>query len=252
MKTLAIIGGSGLSELDGLQQSQEVSCSTTPYGVPSAAIVRGRYAGREVLFLARHGRPHRIPPHQINYRANLWALRQAGAEAVIAVNAVGGISAIMGTGHFCVPDQLIDYSWGRVQTFFEGDLQQVTHIDFTEPYAADLRAELLHALQAEGCDFSAAGVYACTQGPRLETAAEILRLERDGCDIVGMTGMPEAALARECGIAYATICMVVNPAAGLGDLPLTQDTMRDILQREAAVVRRLLGCLLPRLGAQGL
>jgi 5'-methylthioinosine phosphorylase len=244
MKTLAIIGGSGLSELDGLQQSQEVSCSTTPYGVPSAAIVRGRYAGREVLFLARHGRPHRIPPHQINYRANLWALRQAGAEAVIAVNAVGGISAIMGTGHFCVPDQLIDYSWGRVQTFFEGDLQQVTHIDFTEPYAADLRAELLHALQAEGCDFSAAGVYACTQGPRLETAAEILRLERDGCDIVGMTGMPEAALARELGLPYACLALVVNPAAGKSAGPISLAAMEVVMHHGMATARKVLGRVL--------
>jgi len=244
MKTLAIIGGSGLSELDGLQQSQEVSCSTTPYGVPSAAIVRGRYAGREVLFLARHGRPHRIPPHQINYRANLWALQQAGAEAVIAVNAVGGISATMGTGHFCVPDQLIDYSWGRVQTFFEGDLQQVTHIDFTEPYAADLRAELLHALQAEGCDFSAAGVYACTQGPRLETAAEILRLERDGCDIVGMTGMPEAALARELGLPYACLALVVNPAAGKAAGPISLADMEVVMHDGMAAARKVLGRVL--------
>lgn len=244
MKTLAIIGGSGLSELDGLQQSQEVSCSTTPYGVPSAAIVRGRYAGREVLFLARHGRPHRIPPHQINYRANLWALQQAGAEAVIAVNAVGGISTTMGTGHFCVPDQLIDYSWGRVQTFFEGDLQQVTHIDFTEPYAADLRAELLHALQAEGCDFSAAGVYACTQGPRLETAAEILRLERDGCDIVGMTGMPEAALARELGLPYACLALVVNPAAGKAAGPISLADMEVVMHDGMAAARKVLGRVL--------
>jgi len=244
MKTLAIIGGSGLSELDGLQQSQEVSCSTTPYGVPSAAIVRGRYSGREVLFLARHGRPHRIPPHQINYRANLWALQQAGAEAVIAVNAVGGISATMGTGHFCVPDQLIDYSWGRVQTFFEGDLQQVTHIDFTEPYAADLRAELLHALQAEGCDFSAAGVYACTQGPRLETAAEILRLERDGCDIVGMTGMPEAALARELGLPYACLALVVNPAAGKAAGPISLADMEVVMHDGMTTARKVLGRVL--------
>lgn len=244
MKTLAIIGGSGLSELDGLQQSQEVSCSTTPYGVPSAAIVRGRYAGREVLFLARHGRPHRIPPHQINYRANLWALQQAGAEAVIAVNAVGGISATIDTGHFCVPDQLIDYSWGRVQTFFEGDLQQVTHIDFTEPYAADLRAELLHALQAEGCDFSAAGVYACTQGPRLETAAEILRLERDGCDIVGMTGMPEAALARELGLPYACLALVVNPAAGKAAGPISLADMEVVMHDGMTTARKVLGRVL--------
>jgi len=171
-------------------------------------------------------------------------LQQAGAEAVIAVNAVGGISTTMGTGHFCVPDQLIDYSWGRVQTFFEGDLQQVTHIDFTEPYAADLRAELLQALQAEGCDFSAAGVYACTQGPRLETAAEILRLERDGCDIVGMTGMPEAALARELGLPYACLALVVNPAAGKSAGPISLAAMEVVMHHGMATARKVLGRVL--------
>ena len=243
MKTLAIIGGSGLTELDGLGPCEEINIAT-PYGSPSAAIVRGRYAGREVLFLARHGRPHRIPPHQINYRANLWALQQAGAEAVIAVNAVGGINSTMGTGHFCVPDQNTDYSWGRVQTFFEGDLEQVTHIDFTEPYSADLRAALLQTLQVEGCDFSSSGVYACTQGPRLETAAEILRLQRDGCDIVGMTGMPEAALARELDLPYACMALVINPAAGKTAGPISladmEVAMRDGMARARKVLARVL------------
>lgn len=243
MNTLAIIGGSGLTELDGLSQGEEISLDT-PYGAPSAPVVRGRYAGREVLFLARHGRPHRIPPHQINYRANLWALQQAGAEAVIAVNAVGGINTAMGTGHFCVPDQLIDYSWGRVQTFFEGDLEQVTHIDFTEPYAADLRARLIKMLQAEGCSFSASGVYACTQGPRLETAAEILRLQRDGCDIVGMTGMPEAALARELGLPYACLALVVNPAAGKAAGPISMAEMEVAMHAGMGQARSVLARLL--------
>jgi 5'-methylthioinosine phosphorylase len=243
MKTLAIIGGSGLTELDGLGPCEEINIAT-PYGAPSAAIVRGRYDGREVLFLARHGRPHRIPPHQINYRANLWALQQAGAEAVIAVNAVGGISSAMGTGHFCVPDQLIDYSWGRVQTFFEGDLEQVTHIDFTEPYSGDLRSTLLQALQAEGCDFSGSGVYACTQGPRLETAAEIRRLQRDGCDIVGMTGMPEAALARESGLAYACLALVINPAAGMAAGPISLADMEVAMRDGMATARKVLARVL--------
>ncbi len=243
MTTLAIIGGSGLTELDGLSQGEEISLDT-PYGAPSAPVVRGRYGGREVLFLARHGRPHRIPPHQINYRANLWALQQAGAEAVIAVNAVGGINTAMGTGHFCVPDQLIDYSWGRVQTFFEGDLEQVTHIDFTEPYAADLRARLIKMLQAEGCSFSASGVYACTQGPRLETAAEILRLQRDGCDIVGMTGMPEAALARELGLPYACLALVVNPAAGKAAGPISMAEMEVAMHAGMGQARSVLARLL--------
>ncbi len=213
MTVYAIIGGTGLTQLEGLTIRQALSLDT-PYGAPSADILRGEYAGREVLFLARHGHPHRIAPHQINYRANLWALKEAGAEAILAVNAVGGIHPAMGTGHFCVPHQLIDYSWGREHSFFAGDLEQVTHIDFSHPYDAGLRERLIAALTAERCGFSGHGVYACTQGPRLETVAEIARLERDGCDIVGMTGMPEAALARELALPYACLALVVNPAAG--------------------------------------
>ncbi|VTM09395.1 5'-methylthioadenosine phosphorylase [Pseudomonas aeruginosa] len=167
-----------------------------------------------MLFLARHGHPHRFPPHQVNYRANLWALKQAGAEAVIAVNAVGGIHAAMGTGHLCVPHQLIDYTSGREHTYFAGDIEQVTHIDFSHPYDEPLRQRLIEALRALGLEHSSHGVYACTQGPRLETVAEIARLERDGNDIVGMTGMPEAALARELDLPYACLALVVNPAAG--------------------------------------
>lgn len=213
MTVYAIIGGTGLTRLDGLTIKAALHIDT-PYGAPSAAVLRGDYAGREVLFLARHGHPHRIPPHQINYRANLWALRDAGATEIIAVNAVGGIHSAMGTGHFCLPHQLIDYTSGREHTYFEGELEHVTHIDFSNPYDAGLRTRLTRALSAEQCAFSTHGVYGCTQGPRLETAAEIARLERDGCDIVGMTGMPEAGLARELELPYACLALVVNPAAG--------------------------------------
>ncbi|MGV8844020.1 MAG: S-methyl-5'-thioinosine phosphorylase [Pseudomonas sp.] len=213
MTVYAIIGGTGLTQLEGLQLRAD-ELLDTPYGAPSAAVQRGEYGGREVLFLARHGQPHRIAPHQVNYRANLWALQQAGAEAILAVNAVGGVHPAMGSGHFCVPHQLIDYSWGREHTFFAGELEHVTHIDFSHPYDADLRQRLIAALATEQCAYSSHGVYGCTQGPRLETVAEIARLERDGCDIVGMTGMPEAALARELGLPYACLALVVNPAAG--------------------------------------
>ena len=213
MTVHAIVGGTGLTELPGLLLREAVAIDT-PYGPPSANILRGDYAGREVLFLARHGHPHRIPPHQVNYRANLWALREAGAQAVIAVNAVGGIHPAMGAGHLCVPHQLIDYTYGREHTFFEGDIEHVTHIDFSFPYDEALRQRLIDGLAAEGYLFSSHGVYGCTQGPRLETAAEIARMERDGCDIVGMTGMPEAVLARELALPYACLALVVNPAAG--------------------------------------
>lgn len=246
MTVYAIIGGSGLSELAGLSCIHQQPCST-PYGEPSAALLRGEFAGRDLLFLARHGHPHRIPPHQVNYRANLWALQQAGAEAILAVNAVGGIHPAMGTGHFCVPDQLIDYSWGRAHTFFEGDLQQVTHVDFTAPYDQRLREQLLLALQGEGYAHSDGGVYGCTQGPRLESAAEIARLERDGCAIVGMTGMPEAGLARELGLPYACLALVVNPAAGKAAGPISlsdmQLAMHSGMQQACRVLERVLRAL---------
>lgn len=239
MTVYAIIGGTGLTQLDGLRIDAELVMET-PYGAPSAPILRGDYAGRTVLFLARHGHPHRIPPHQVNYRANLWALKQAGAEAIVAVNAVGGIHPAMPAGHFCVPQQIIDYTYGRAHTFFEGELQQVTHIDFSEPYDARLRAALIMALRGEGAAFSDYGVYGCTQGPRLETAAEILRLERDGCDLVGMTGMPEAALARELELPYACLALVVNPAAGKSSAPITMAAIEQVLAQGMSTIRSVL------------
>ncbi len=243
MPAIAIIGGSGLTQLDGLQ-IHSADTPQTPYGAPSAALLRGALAGTEVLFLARHGHPHRIPPHQINYRANLWALKQAGAEAVVAVNAVGGIHAAMRSGHLCVPHDLIDYTHGRASTFFEGELERVTHIDFSYPYDHTLRQRLMAALQAEGCSFSSHGVYAATQGPRLETAAEIARLERDGADIVGMTGMPEAALARELGLPYACLALVVNPAAGKAPGVISMGEIEQVLEVGMSQVRRVLQRLL--------
>lgn len=243
---IALIGGSGLTELDGLELSESLVVPT-PYGDPSAPLLKGRYAGRDVLFLARHGHPHRIPPHQVNYRANLWALREVGARAVIAVNAVGGIHPAMGSGHLCVPHQLIDYTWGRASTFFEGELEHVTHIDFSHPYDETLREQLCQALRQCGQAFSARGVYACTQGPRLETAVEITRLERDGCDIVGMTGMPEAALARELELPYACLALVVNPAAGKSTQLISMAEIESELGRGMGRVRSVLAVLLATL-----
>ncbi|AZD59916.1 S-methyl-5'-thioinosine phosphorylase [Pseudomonas chlororaphis subsp. aurantiaca] len=243
MTVYAIIGGTGLTRLEGLSIRQSLPLDT-PYGAPSADILLGEYAGREVLFLARHGHPHRLPPHQVNYRANLWALKQAGADAVLAVNAVGGIHPAMGSGHFCVPHQLIDYTSGREHTYFADDLEQVTHIDFSYPYSESLRRQLITALEAEGCEFSSKGVYACTQGPRLETVAEIARLERDGCDIVGMTGMPEAALARELVLDYACLALVVNPAAGKSAAVITMAEIEQALQGGMGKVKSTLARVL--------
>ncbi|MBF7143356.1 MULTISPECIES: S-methyl-5'-thioinosine phosphorylase [Pseudomonas] len=243
MTTYAIIGGTGLTQLEGLQIHRSVEMET-PYGVPSAPVLVGEYAGREVLFLARHGHPHRLPPHKVNYRANLWALKQAGAEAVLAVNAVGGIHEAMGTGHFSVPHQVIDYTSGREHTFFADGLEQVTHIDFSYPYSEPLRQQLIAALAAEGYGFSDFGVYGATQGPRLETVAEITRMERDGCDVVGMTGMPEAALAREIDLAYACLALVVNPAAGKSSAVITMAEIEQALHEGIGKVKTVLARVL--------
>lgn len=213
---LAIIGGSGLSKLPSMESTGR-KVARTPYGEPSGPLTLGRIRKREVVFLARHGYGHTIAPHEVNYRANMWALKDAGAEAVISVASVGAISRELRPGGIVVPHQIIDYTWGRRSTFFEGPGAPVNHIDFTEPYSAPLRALVLKAAAACREAVVDRGVYAATQGPRLETAAEIDRLERDGASMVGMTGMPEAALAREVSLEYATIAAVANYAAGRGD-----------------------------------
>lgn len=223
MTRLAIIGGTGLTRLTHLEVVGREKVST-PYGDPSAELVFGRLHGQELVFLARHGDPHINPPHKVNYRANIWALKQAGVAGILAVAAVGGIRADMVPGRIAVPDQIIDYTYGRAHTFFEDDLEYVTHIDFSNPYSPWLREKVLTAAKVAGITAVDGGVYGCTQGPRLETAAEIIRLERDGCDLVGMTGMPEAALARELDLDYACCAVVANWAAGkqAGEITLAE------------------------------
>jgi 5'-methylthioadenosine phosphorylase len=212
----AIIGGSGLARLSALEDARR-QVMRTPYGEPSGALTFGKLAGAEVVFLARHGYGHTLAPHEINYRANLWALRDLKVEGVIAVATVGGIRAELGPGTLVVPDQILDYTYGRKNTFYEGSEMPVKHVDFTQPYSAAMRARLLGAARQVSETVIDGGVYACVQGPRLETAAEIERIARDGGDMVGMTGMPEAALAREAELEYATLGVVVNHAAGRGD-----------------------------------
>ena len=213
---LAIIGGSGMAMFDELlDRRREVV--RTPYGDPSCPLSFGRVDGHEIVFLARHGYGHTIAPHEINYRANLWALDEAGVTDVVSVATVGSIRRDLAPGALLLPDQIIDYTYRRHATFFEGPDQPVTHIDFTEPYDGSLRDRLVAAAESVGETLLVGGTYGCTQGPRLETAAEISRLARDGCDIVGMTAMPEAALARELGLSYATLAVVANHAAGIGD-----------------------------------
>lgn len=213
MSKLAIIGGTGLMQLEGFKIVKR-DALTTPYGQPSAEFLTGDFHGHEVVFLARHGNPHAIPPHKINYRANLFGLQQLGVERIIAVAAVGGITREMEPAHIAIPDQIIDYTYGRHHTFFEGENDPVTHVDFTYPYTQKLRTGLITAAAKADIRVSPLGTYGCTQGPRLESTAEIRRMERDGCDVVGMTGMPEAALAREVGIDYAAMAVVANWAAG--------------------------------------
>lgn len=245
MTTLAIIGGSGLTNLKNLQIARR-EVVRTPYGEPSAPMVYGSLGGADVLFLPRHGPGHTIPPHEINYRANIWAIRQAGVSTVIAVNAVGGISAdYLAPGTLVIPDQIIDYTYGREHTFFGSDLRKVTHVDFTNPYCEKLRALLIRAAGEAGLSVLTRATYAATQGPRFESAAEIRRLERDGCDIVGMTGMPEAGLARELELCYASIAMVVNPAAGKSAGPIDIREVEKNLESGMAKVRLLLEYAIP-------
>ena len=212
---IAIIGGSGLYQLDNLEVTAR-RIVRTPYGEPAGPLTFGRIGGVDAIFLARHGYGHTLAPHEVNYRANLWALQAQGVTHVIAVATVGGIAPELGAGSIALPDQIIDYTWGRPSTYFEGSEQPVTHIDFTYPYDEGMRQLLADAAKAVNVALHVGGTYAAVQGPRLETKAEIDRLERDGATMVGMTGMPEAALARELKLAYAALTVVVNPAAGRG------------------------------------
>jgi 5'-methylthioinosine phosphorylase len=244
MIELAVIGGSGLYAFPGLENVARHAVDT-PYGAASGEVVSGDFAGSRVAFLARHGESHNLPPHRVNYRANLWALHHLGARRVIGVNAVGGIRDDMGPRAVVVPDQLIDYTHGRATSFCDVEGAEVRHIDFSEPYTASLRADLLAAAAHAGVPAIGGGCYGATQGPRLETRAEIARMKRDGCDLVGMTGMPEAALARELGLAYACLALVANFAAGCGDeAEISIDEIFAHLAAATAKVPPIIGALL--------
>jgi len=240
---LAIIGGTGLTQLANLEVSRR-QVVRTPYGEPSAPITFGAIRGVPAIFLARHGDAHTIPPHDVNYRANLWALKEQGAGEVVSVVSVGGIRKDLGPGKIVVPHQIIDCTWGRAHTYFDNGAP-VKHIDFTEPYTEALRARLLGAAKKSGETALDGAVYAATQGPRLETAAEIDRLEKEGADIVGMTGMPEAGLAREIDLGYAAIAVVVNHAAGRGESArgIQMQRIEEILKDAMARVRKILDSL---------
>ena len=241
---LAVIGGSGLYKFPGLENTVRHAVDT-PFGPASGDVVIGDFAGKRVAFLARHGESHSLPPHRVNYRANLWALHSLGVRRVIGVNAVGGIRSDMGPRVIVVPDQVIDYTHGRYTSFCDIDGAEVKHIDFSEPYTESLRQSLLAAATKAGIAVIAGGCYGATQGPRLETRAEIARMRRDGCDLVGMTGMPEASLARELSLDYACLALVANFAAGCGDeAEISIDEIFAHLAAATAEVPRMFAALL--------
>jgi 5''-deoxy-5''-methylthioadenosine phosphorylase len=244
MTALAIIGGSGLTALKGLEIKRQ-QMQQTPYGEPSGPLTFGILSGKEIVFLPRHGNPHVIPPHKINYRANIWALKENRIKNIISVNAVGGITKEMYPGRLVIPENIIDYTWSRKHTYFEENINEVTHVDFTRPYCEELREHLINAGHVAKLNIFAGGTYGATQGPRLETASEIERMERDGCDLVGMTGMPEAALARELELNYASISVVVNRAAGKSDEAITMDMIEKNLKSGIEKACQLLEAAIP-------
>jgi len=222
----AIIGGTGLTELSELVNPSQQTVHTE---LGDVVVTKATWCDRPVIFLPRHGHPHKVPPHKINYRANILALSQLGVGQILAVNAVGGVSQKMTPNTLCLPNQIIDYTYGREATYFDGEFRPLDHIDFSHPYDEAMRDKLYSVAKSLGIPCEMGGVYGATQGPRLETAAEVARMARDGCDLVGMTGMPEAALARELSIPYASICLVVNAAAGLTEEAISMDQIRQVL-----------------------
>ncbi len=237
----AIIGGTGMTQLSCLEISHR-EIVRTPYGEPSSPLTFGRIKKLDIVFLARHGYGNTIPPHLVNYRANLWAIHSLNPTRVVSVASVGGIRADLTPGKIVIPDQIVDHTYGREFTYSDNTDKPVTHIDFTKPYSEITRGYILKAAKLENQKIIDGGVYAATQGPRLETAAEINMLEREGADMVGMTGMPESALAKELGLHYATIAVVANYAAGRGTNTnaVRLEDVHDVLEKAMVGVRTIL------------
>lgn len=242
---LAIIGGSGLYALNALGEPQSRQVKTD-YAADAVAVQLYTSDSGPVAFIPRHGQSHLLPPHRINYRANIAALAELGVEEILAINAVGGITAAMGPGTLMIPDQIIDYTHGRESTFFEDNLTEVVHVDFSQPFTANLSDRLASACEAANQATDSArsiqvrGVYGCTQGPRLETAAEINRMQQDGCDVVGMTAMPEAALAREKGMDYAMLALSVNWAAGIVPGTISMADIQTVMKEGTGFVHEVI------------
>ncbi|MGH1484939.1 MAG: S-methyl-5'-thioinosine phosphorylase [Cellvibrionaceae bacterium] len=251
MSLIAIIGGSGFDTYDDLVVNDAI-IQDTPYGPHSGPVLKGVLGNSPCLFLPRHGAGHPLPPHKVNYRANIWLLKQLGVTHVIACNVVGGITALMSPDTIVIPDQLIDYTYEREHTFYDGNqvellgghFQNLNHVDFAQPYSEELRGKVINFFAQSKVNCVPRGVYGCTQGPRLETAAEIERIKRDGCDIVGMTGMPEAALAREIGIEYISMAVVVNWTAGVTSEVLSMVDIMNTVRKNMGEIKRLMPDLL--------
>ncbi len=233
--SLAIIGGTGVYEL-GVDAQTE--CIATPYG--DTAIFRLEIAGEPFRFLPRHGAGHAVPPHRVNYRANIWALHELGVTQVLATQAVGSLNLRMAPGHFVLLDQFVDWTKNRPSTFFDGGESPVIHADVTNPYCPAMNGRLLRAGEFLGATLHGGGVYACTEGPRFETAAEVRMLQFFGADVVGMTNVPEVVLAREAGLCYATVCIVCNWGAGMTEFPLTQEEVIGVVREQTPNLRELI------------
>ncbi len=238
MRRLGLIGGTGFDHFGEAVRSHDVS---SVFGQPSARLAEYQVGGSQILFLPRHGEQHEIPPHAVNYRANIDAFRQLEVEGIVAVNAVGGISSRYPPGSLCIPDQLIDYTWGRAHTFSMVAGDELLHVEFAQPFDGRLRLGLIEAAAITDINVTDGGCVGVSQGPRLETAAEIRKFRKDGCDLVGMTSMPEAALAREAGLDYASLCIVANWAAGLEQEPVTMAAIETTLASAMLDVRKLMG-----------
>lgn len=241
---IAIIGGSGVYNPDILKEIREEKV-TTPYG--TAVIKSGTYQGEEIVFMPRHGEKHTVPPHKVNYRANIWALKKLGVERVLATAAVGSTNPEFKAGEFVIVDDFLDFTKTRVYTFFEGGDMGVVHTDFTTPYCPELRQVLLATATGLGIKAHDGGVYACTEGPRFETPAEIRMIRQLGGDLVGMTNVPEVILAHEAGLCYSLIAMVTNMAAGISTTPLSHEEVLDIMDQNGKNLRDLIMQAIPRI-----
>jgi 5'-methylthioadenosine phosphorylase len=237
MPEFGVIAGSGIYHMPELEIINSVKLRS-PYGEPSDIFRIGRLSGKEVAFLPRHGSMHHIPPHRINYRANIWGFRELGVKKILTIGATGGISKKMRPGAIIVLDQIIDMTSGRDATFYDED--EVVHIDFTEPFCPNLRKALIDAAAKTGTTVVKKGTYIAVNGPRLETAAEIKAFARHGADVVGMTGMPEAVLARELEICLAGLAVVTNAAAGLTEGKLTATEVVEAMKSSTEQIKALL------------